>query len=170
MLTVFWRIFNMKVYIVTNGEYSDYMIEKVFSNREAAEEFKKWHSISNDIEEYEIYDEPFGPNEGEKVMFIRVQGTVYQEAVVDIRFDIRRELIHDWTLQRHTSICSYGKTAYTIFKYIHVPADKWDEEKYKAKLTKSLYDLAAAANAMFAEGASVRDVGLALRNKDEEDA
>lgn len=159
----------MKVYIVTNGEYSDYMIEKVFSNREAAEEFKKWHNISNDIEEYDIYDEPFGPNEGEKTMFIRVQGTVYPEAVVDIRFDIRRELIRDWTLRRCAGICSYGKTAYTIFKYIHVPADKWDEEKYKAKMTRALYDLAGIAKALFAEGASVRDVEQAFRNTDEEE-
>lgn len=158
----------MKVYIVTNGEYSDYMIEKVFSNREAAEEFKKWHHISNDIEEYEIYDEPFGPNEGEKTMFIRVQGTVYPEAVVDIRFDIRREMIRDWTLRRSAGICSYGKTAYTIFKYIHVPANKWDEEKYKAKMTRALYDLAGIAKALFAEGASVRDVEQALREVEDE--
>lgn len=67
----------MKVYIVTDGSYSDYMIERVFSNPDAAEEFKKWHNISNDIEEYEVYDEPFGANDGEKVMFIGVQGTVY---------------------------------------------------------------------------------------------
>ena len=84
----------MKVYIVTDGCYSDYMIEKVFSNREAAEEYKKWRSITNDIEEYEIYDEPFGTNDGEKVMFIRVQGTIYPEAVVDIRYEIRRDLLN----------------------------------------------------------------------------
>lgn len=158
----------MKVYIVTNGEYSDYMIEKVFSNREAAEEFKKWHHISNDIEEYEIYDEPFGPNEGEKTMFIRVQGTVYPEAVVDIRFDIRPNMIYDGTINRGAGICSYGKTAYTIFKYIHVPADKWDEEKYKAKMTRALYDLTGIAKSLFAEGASVRDVEQALREVEDE--
>ena len=62
----------MKVYIVTNGEYSDYMIERVFSNREAAEEYKKWHNIHNEIEEYEIYDEPFLKEDGEPAMFIRV--------------------------------------------------------------------------------------------------
>ena len=159
----------MKVYIVSNGEYSDYTIERVFSNREAAEEFKKWHHISNDIEEYEIYDEPFRPNEGEKAMFIRVQGTVYPEAMVDIRFDIRCELIRDRALRSSAGICPYGKTAYTIFKYLYVPADKWDEEKYKAKMTKSLYDLAGVAKALFAEGASVRDVEQALREVEEED-
>lgn len=157
----------MKVYIVTNGTYSEYAIEKVFSNLEAAEEYKKWHRIQNEIEEYEIYDESFGPNEGEKAMFIRVQGTVYPEAVVDIRFDIRRELIRDWTLRRCAGICSYSKAAYTIFKYIHVPADKWDEEKYKAKMTRALYDLVGIAKSLFAEGASVRDVEQALREVEE---
>ena len=55
----------MKVYIVTDGYYSEYMIEKVFSNRPAAEEYKEWHNIHNEIEEYEIYDEPFTKEDGE---------------------------------------------------------------------------------------------------------
>jgi hypothetical protein len=159
----------LKVFIVTNGEYSDYMIEKVFSNREAAEEYKKWHRISNGIEEYEVYDEPFGKDDGEKMMFIRVQGTVYPEAVVDIKFDIRPEMVHSGAVTRSAGISAYGKIAYTIFKYVHVPANMWDEEKYKAKLIKSLYDLVGVAKAMFAEGASVRDVEQALRDTDEED-
>jgi hypothetical protein len=89
--------------------------------------------------------------------------------MVDIQFDIRCELVRDWTLRRSAGICSYGKNAYTIFKYIHVPADKWDEEKYKAKMTKALYDLIGIAKSLFAEGASVRDVEQALRDLDEED-
>jgi hypothetical protein len=161
----------MTVYVVTNGEYSDYMIEKVFSNREAAEEFKKWHSISNDIEEYEIYDEPFGPNEGEKVMFIRVQGTVYPEAVVDIQVETRPELCYEGSITHGTGMMTYKRPGvFTLYTYRLVPADKWEEEKYKAKLTKALYDYAALARSLFAEGASVRDVELALRNKDEEEA
>jgi hypothetical protein len=59
---------------------------------------------------------------------------------------------------------------FTLYTYRLVPADKWEEEKYKAKLTKALYDYAALARSLFAEGASVRDVELALRNEDEEDA
>lgn len=159
----------MKVYIVTDGYYSDYTIEKVFSNREAAEEYKKWHRISNGIEEYEVYDEPFGKDDGERMMFIRIQGTVYPEAVVDIRFDIRPEIVNNKAFARSTGLSAYGKTAYTIFKYVHIQADLWDEEKYKAKLTKSLYDLVGVAKAMFAEGASVRDVEQALREVDAED-
>lgn len=161
----------MKVYIVTDGCYSDYMIEKVFSNREAAEEYKKWRSITNDIEEYEIYDEPFGANDGEKVMFIRVQGTIYPEAIVDIRYEIRRDLLNaDRASRSGRGVMAYNKPGiFTIYNYHYIPADKWDEEKYKAKFTKSLHDLAGMVKAMFAEGASVRDVELALREADEEE-
>ena len=40
----------MKVYVVTSGSYPDYTIERVFSNRLAAEEFKKQYKIQNDEE------------------------------------------------------------------------------------------------------------------------
>lgn len=159
----------MKVYIVTDGEYSDYMIEKVFSNREAAEEYKKWHNIHNDIEEYEVHDEPF--TEGERAMVIRVQGTVYPEAVVDIKFDIRPNMIYEGTITRGAGVMGLQRnnSIFTIYNYRYIPADIWDEEKYKAKFTKSLYDLAALAKSMFAEGANIDMVNLALINKDEED-
>lgn len=156
----------MTVYIVTNGEYSEYMIERVFSNREAAEEFKKWHHIDNDIEEYDIYDEPFVKEDGEKMMFIRVQGTVYPEAVVNIRFDIRSAMLLDGTITRCAGLFGLPKNnnCFDIYSYAHIPVDKWDEEKYKDKFTKSLYDLAGIAKSMFAEGATVDMINLALRN------
>lgn len=162
----------MKVYIVTDGCYSDYTIERVFSNREAAEEYKKWCNFSNDIEEYELCDMPFGANDGEKVMFIKVAGAVYPEAVVDLRYEIRRSLINtDRTCRSGRGILSYTKPGvFTLYNYHYIPADIWDEEKYKAKFTKALYDLAGRVKAMFAEGASVRDVELALREADEEEA
>ena len=159
----------MKVYVVTDGSYSDYTIEKVFSNRAAAEDFKKWRNISNEIEEWEVYDKPFGELDGEKTMFIRVQGTVYPEAVVDIRYEIRRELLREGWEPQGRGIFAYNKPGvFVLYLYHYVQADKWDEEKYKAKYTKALYDLAGIAKAMFAEGASFRDVEQALRNKEEE--
>ena len=59
---------------------------------------------------------------------------------------------------------------FAIYCYRYVPADKWDEEKYKDLLTKVLYDYAGIVKAMFAEGASVRDIELALRTREEETA
>ena len=158
----------MTVYIVTSGRYSDYTIEKVFSNKPAAEEYKKWHNITNDIEEYEIYDDAFVKEDGEKMMFIRVQGTVYPEAVVNIRFDIRPTMLLDGTIIRCAGLCSLPKnnSCFDIYSYAHIPVDKWDEEKYKDTFTKSLYDLAGIAKSMFAEGATVDMINLALRNEE----
>jgi len=161
----------MKIYVVTDGSYSDYTIEKIFSNRPAAEEFKKWRNIRNEIEEYEVYDEPFEQHEGEKVMFIRVQGTVYPEAVVDIRYEVRPELLRDWELSKGVGINSVPKPGvFNIYCYRYVPADKWDEEKYKDLLTKVLYDYAGIVKAMLAEGASIRAIEMALKGREEETA
>lgn len=160
----------MKVYIVTDGCYSEYTIEEVFSNREAAEEYKKWHNITNDIEEYEVCDEPFNQSEI-ACMFIRVSGTVYPEAVVDIQYEIKRNVVK----QKHINMRGVGisefkkRGVFTLYNYHYIPANLWDEEKYKAKYTKVLYDLAGMAKAMFAEGASVQDVEQALINVEEKE-
>jgi len=161
----------MKVYVVTDGSYSDYAIEKVFSNRPAAEEFKKWRRIQNDIEEWEVYDKPFETDDGEKVMFIRVSGYVYPEAVVDIKFEIRPDLLRQESLSRGAGIHSVPKPGvFNLYCYRYVPADKWDEEKYKDLLTKVLYDYAGIVKAMLAEGASIRDIEMALRGREVEAA
>lgn len=45
-----------KVYIVTSGVYSDYRIEAVFSNREAAEKYASIVPDANEVEERKVYD------------------------------------------------------------------------------------------------------------------
>ena len=161
----------MKVYIVTDGFYSDYNIQKVFSNRDAAEEYKKWHNCSNDVEEYEVYDEAFTKDDGEKTMFIKVQGTVYPEAVVDIKFDIHPKMLDNRLIRKGVGInslfCKQG--TYEIYYYNYISTDKWDEEKYKLKFTKVLYDLVAVARNLLSEGASIRDTESALRDINLED-
>lgn len=52
----------MKVYIVTQGAYSDYSIRKVFLDKEKAEKYAKYISTQYDeayVEEYDTYDENF---------------------------------------------------------------------------------------------------------------
>jgi len=46
----------MKVYVVTSGTYSDYQIEGIFSNREAAENYAKLVPDVNEVEEWKVYD------------------------------------------------------------------------------------------------------------------
>ena len=48
----------MKVYIVTDGCYSDYTIRGVFSTEEKAKEYAAFFNDANEIEEYDL-DAPF---------------------------------------------------------------------------------------------------------------
>ena len=161
----------MKVYIVTDGCYSDYSIQKVFSNKPAAEEYKKWHNLGNEVEEYELYDDSFADEIGERAVLIRVQGTIYPEAVEDITYEIRPNIIYEQYLRRGVGIQPIINKpgVFKLYLYHYIPADKWDEEKYKNKFTKALYDYAAMAKAMLAEGATVDMVNSALRNNDKEE-
>lgn len=162
----------MKIFVVTSGCYSDYTIERLFSNRAAAEEYKKWHGIRNDIEELDVYDEPFVKEDGERAMLIRIQGTVYPEAVVNIRIETRHTMIHDYIKTHGAGITHMNYEpdgSFTVYAYRCVPISIWDAEKWEAKMTKHLYDLAAMTKSMFAEGASVTMVEKALSEQDMED-
>lgn len=159
----------MKVFVVTDGTYSDYMIERVFATRYAAEEYKKWHDIGNEVEEFDVYDEPFTTEDGKRAMLIRVQGMVYPEAVVNIRHETRATMIKPTTKTRGSGISSMGKDGnFSIYTFRCIPVDNLDEEKWKAKMTKAIYDLAAVAKSMFAEGASISMVEKALMDQYEE--
>lgn len=63
----------MKVYVVTSGVYSDYQIQRIFSNIEAAKEFVRLNDkyqfdrdmcSENEIEEYELYDKAIDKQRG----------------------------------------------------------------------------------------------------------
>lgn len=51
----------MKVFVVTNGEYSDYRIEAILSTQEKATEAQKLYRSGNSIEEWEVDDLPEYP-------------------------------------------------------------------------------------------------------------
>ena len=46
----------MKVYVVTVGSYSDYRIDRIFTDRKKAENYKEWTYDANEIEEYDTED------------------------------------------------------------------------------------------------------------------
>jgi hypothetical protein len=64
----------MKVYVVTEGEYSDYSIVKVFLNKEKAEKYAElygkgdWFDTTR-VEEYIVYDEFFDSKLTEPIEF-----------------------------------------------------------------------------------------------------
>lgn len=51
----------MKIYAVTNGSYSEYRVEGIYSTREKAEEAHKLYTSDNEIEEYELDAMPDHP-------------------------------------------------------------------------------------------------------------
>lgn len=57
----------MNIYVVTEGEYSDYHIEGVFLTKEAAEKYMKLHCYGKydypEVEEYETMDEHYPDEE-----------------------------------------------------------------------------------------------------------
>ena len=146
----------MIVYVVTDGDYSDYAIQKIFSNEEAAEDYKYWHHIDNPIEEYEVADS-WGDNSSTKHMYIRVMGKCYAEGVVNINYDIHPTMATDMTIKHANNIWSYNEYAsegaFTLYCYHLIPIEHWDEEHFKQKYTKSLYDLNAFIRSLLADGA-----------------
>ena len=161
----------MKVYIVTDGHYSDYSIQKVFSNREAAEEYKKWHNCSNEIEVYELFDsmEASDSNE-EKAIYMSICGKVYPEAVVDIKYDIQYLTIDkQFAVRSGSQVRCNLRNNFDIAVYRYYSPENWNEEVFKERLTKALYDNAGLAKSMFADGANQDMVNLALIGKMEED-
>lgn len=50
-----------KVYLVTDGDYSDYHVLGVFSSREKADHAKRLYAACNNVEEYELDAVPESP-------------------------------------------------------------------------------------------------------------
>ena len=160
----------MKIYIVTDGEYSCYRIEKVFSNMEAAEEYKYWHNIENDIEVYDVADTAID-TEGKRYWYIKVSGIVYPEAVVNIKYDIHPQTISDKVIRRLAGVDTWDykyKGLLNIFNYHYIPAENWDEKKCKEKFTKALYDQAALIKYMLADGADIDTIKKVLKKQEED--
>lgn len=145
----------MKIYIVTCGSYSDYRIDKVFTDKAKAEEYRKWCYDANDVEEYDTEDD--------------CQFDKYYKIFVSYR-------VHDNEINNKPDImverCSDRRCSYTIVddchryggKYIdihicrYIPETNWNEEFYVNKYTKAIYDFAAQARQLLSEGFTDRQI------------
>lgn len=147
----------MKVFAVIDGCGSDRIIKKVFSNQPAAEEYRKWHNINNEVEGFEVYDEPFTEAEGRRAMLVYLQGTVGQEAVADIKFKTRLSMTSNNIPACDTALACINhrfKGSIDVYASYYIPIEFWDEAKWKAKISETLLSLVAVAKVMFAEGYS----------------
>ena len=153
----------MKVYVVTSGSYSDYTIQKIFTDKAKAEEYKEWLDDSNDIEEYETED-GLVVNKYYRVL---INYTKYnnQETAPSIR--VTKQTFKDNYIWYSEGI-DWQHNAYSELSLVRcIQAQNWNEEFYRNKFTKAIYDLMAIAQHHRAEGASVEDVQKLFENCDE---
>lgn len=154
----------MKVYVVTTGAYSDYSIEKIFTDRAKAEEYKEWLYDANDIEEYETEDDI----EISKFYRVHVYYAVYEASEPKLEFsvykcmgrDVYKPRIYYADYNRYTWSEKYFAIGIDRF----IPEQNWNEEFYKNKYTKAVYDLAAIVKYKRAEGASEADIQALFSN------
>ena len=146
----------MKIYVVTAGIYSDYHIEKVFTDRKKAEEYKLWLRDSNDIEEYDTSDD------------ISIQKKYYVGAELDL-YPNKSEKLSVFSFRdsdadsNYQSYTDYG-SGETIRVARVVNADNYDEQYWKDKLTKVVYDLKAYITYLKVMGFTEKQIRDEIRN------
>lgn len=147
----------MKVYVVTAGSYSDYHIEKVFTDKLKAEEYRQWLYDANDIEEYETEDDLVV----EKFYKILVDWTVDDDDVNEKPHVYIYKCTSEDVYLNCIGYFDYHKSHsnYFVISLVrYIPEQNWNEEFYRNKYTKAIYDLAAIAKHHRAEGASEEDI------------
>ena len=146
----------MKIYIVTCGSYSDYYINKVFTDREKAEEYRKWCPEANEIEEYDTEDDCMI----DKYYKIVVDYSIYNYNRFEkpnIRIEHCNCKDDSWTIVYDDRNTSYQPHIRVILRR-YISEANWNEEFYTARYTKAVYDLMAQAKQLLSEGWTYRQI------------
>ena len=147
----------MKIYIVTCGEYSDYYIDKVFTDRDKAEEYRKWRPESNEVEEYDTSDDYIIDKYYKIVVDYRVYDyNRFENPTVRIERVTYKGEGYVSVYNSHSSYSSNNYTKIVLIRYISEV--NWDEEFYTARYTKAVYDLMAHAKQLLSEGWTDRQI------------
>lgn len=141
----------MKIYIVTAGEYSDYRIEKVFTDKAKAEEFAKWCYDSNGIEEWDTEDDI----NVEKYYKITAQYKMYDNGKLEPPIVSVWNCTNDNHCGAYTYLTDYHRyggnyIVLTIGRFVN--AGDHDADFYKNKYTKVLYDIIAMIKQLHIDG------------------
>lgn len=147
----------MKVYVVTAGAYSDYRIKKIFIDKAKAEEYKEWLPDANDIEEYETEDNLVMNKYYKIVVSYRVNDNGLDESpYVGITKCLAADIYGNSTHYAEY----YFSRCFVLNIVRFIPEQNWNEEFYKNKYTKAIYDLAAIAKYKKQEGFSEKDINM----------
>lgn len=148
----------MKVYIVTSGTYSDYMIRKIFLDKDKAEKYKEWLPDSNDVEEYNISDD----DDIEKQYKIRIELTWYPNKKENLIARSWKDCESDYNYNYYSNYSDIWEELVVVRT---VNADNYSEQYWKDKLTKFIYDLRAYVNQLKAEGFNEKFIKDAIEFK-----
>ena len=154
----------MKIYIVTAGSYSDYRIEKVFTDKAKAEEYAEWLYDSNPVEEYETEDDLVV----NKYYQIQIRMRVHDHGNEAPRVTFFKGGSENHYNRGYTYYSDHHKYSdyFEIAISRTVEAQNWNKEFYVNKYTKAIYDLAAIAKQKRAEGATEKDIQQLFKGMD----
>jgi hypothetical protein len=160
----------VKVYVVTSGCYSDYTIIKIFTDRQKAEEYKEWVIDANDVEEYDTADD-LAYCKYYKVIVSYTERTDNKNDPLEIR--IEKCLQSDMYIFGGVAYSDYSLIPYTNTKFVltmvrFIPEQNWNEEFYRNKYTKAMYDNVAIAKQKRLEGWSEKDIRILFNNKEDD--
>ena len=161
----------MTIYVVTHGSYSEYSIERIFSNKAAAEEYRDWHNIDNPIEEYELYDTPFnfeGEDEGlNKYIEVSMRASVCCDGhVIFDSVDVTKKVSTSPVREVFYSPRNQDIVKYVLLIYKYFDPVNFVEETCLDRVKKSVYDIVAVINTMLSEGATTHDINAALSQRE----
>lgn len=150
----------MKVYVVTSGTYSDYMIRKIFLDKDKAEEYKKWLPDSNDVEEYDTSDDDIINKSYEVRIDLKWYPNKEEKLIARSWKDCESNYNYNFY-----SNSNYSDTWEELIVVRTVNADNYDEQHWKDKLTKHIYDLKAYVEHLKTEGCDVKQIRDAIALK-----
>lgn len=118
----------MKIYLVTDGEYSDYRVLGVYDTQGKAELARDLYATENDIEEFELNQTPAHP-EGLRLFEIEmcIDGNVFncnRESVEDINYhpvQYMRRFWYGYDCEGHNTMTFYvwSENADTAIKSVN---------------------------------------------------
>lgn len=137
----------MKVYIITSGIYSDYRINRVFLDKNKANEYAEW--LNDDhvtVEEYDTSDNDYI----NKQYHVRVTLKWYKNKKEKLSTNSYRDCESDYNYNFYTNYGgNYGEE---LVLTRTVNGENFDEHYWEDKLTKYAYDLKAQIEYLKSEG------------------
>ena len=136
----------MKIYIVTSGIYSAYRINRVFLDKNKANEYAEWLNDDNvTVEEYDTSDDDVI----DKQYKIRVDLKWYPNKKEELNARSWKNCESDYNYNCYDN---YNDIWEKLIVVRTVNADNYDEQYWKDKLTKYAYDLKAQIEYLKSEG------------------